>query len=99
MRTEVSQNLTMSTQRGIWTLLGICLFVILLSVAGLASDFLTHLLSNIDGLLLFAVCALMGGLFSLMLVLMAKEEGWLPGSRTKSAEDSQKIGEGPAAGK
>ncbi len=95
MRTEVGE-FTMSSQRGVLSLIGICLFVILLSVAGLASDFLTHLLSNIDGLLLFAVCALMGGLFSLMLFLMAREEGWLPGAHKKAAANPgpKKAGEG-----
>ena len=97
MRTEVGE-FTMSSQRSVLGLIGICLFVVLLSVAGLASDFLTHLLSNIDGLLLFAVCALMGGLFTLMLFLMASEEGWLPGAHKKSAAAGnpgpKKAGEG-----
>ena len=89
----------MPSLRGVLSLLAVCVFIILISVAGLASDFLTHLLSNIDGLLLFAICVMMGGIFALMLFLMVKEEGWLPGAHKKdvaTAGDpgSRKPGEG-----
>jgi hypothetical protein len=78
--------MTMTKQQGILGLLGVCLFVILLSVAGLASDFITHLLGNIDGLLLFAICLMMAGLFALMLLMIFKEEGWVPSHHEKSVE-------------
>lgn len=77
--------MTMTKQQGILGLLGVCLFVILLSVAGLASDFVTHLLGNIDGLLLFAICLMMAGLFALMLLMIFKEEGWIPSHHEKPA--------------
>jgi hypothetical protein len=67
-------------------LLAMCLVIVLLAVAGLASDFLTHLLSSMDGLLLFMVCLLMGGVFSLLLLLYANDAGWLPKRRRKSPD-------------
>jgi hypothetical protein len=70
----------------LFELLGMSLVIVLLAVLGLASDFLTHLLSSMDGLLLFMVCLLMGGVFSLMLLLYANDAGWLPKRRRKSAD-------------
>jgi hypothetical protein len=90
--------MTMTKQQGILGLVGVCLFVILLSVAGLASDFITHLLGNIDGLLLFAICLMMAGLFALMLFVMAKEEGWLP-SRHGNPDEAAAPAPKPAVAK
>ena len=67
----------MSTQNRILGAVITCLTVIVLSVAGLASDFMSRLLSSVDGLLLLMICLLMGGLFSVMLLVLAKEAGWL----------------------
>jgi len=78
--------ITMTKQQGLLGLLGVCLFVVLLSVAGLASDFITHLLGNIDGLLLFAICLMMVGLFGLMLFMIFQEEGWVPSHHGKPVE-------------
>ena len=45
--------------------------IILLSVLGLVWDFATGLItSGVDGLLLLLICLMMGGLFSLQLVLL-----------------------------
>jgi hypothetical protein len=70
----------------LFELLGMTLAIILLAVLGLASDFITHLLSSMDGLLLFMICLLMGGVFTLMLLMYANDAGWLPKRRRKSAE-------------
>jgi len=67
-------------------LLGMSLAIVLLAVAGLASDFLTRLLSSMDGLLLFMICLMMGGVFSLMLLMYANDAGWLPKRRRKSPD-------------
>ena len=56
----------------------VCVIVIVLSVAGLASDFVTRLVSSVDGLLLLMICLMMAGIFSLMVFVLAKEAGWLP---------------------
>jgi hypothetical protein len=58
--------------------LTVCLVVIALSVVGAISAFVTDLQRDIDGLVLILVCALMGGFFSIMLLLLAKNHGWLP---------------------
>jgi hypothetical protein len=58
--------------------LAVCMVVIALSVVGTISAFVTDLQRDIDGLLLILVCALMGGLFSITLLLLAKSHGWLP---------------------
>jgi hypothetical protein len=78
----------MTTQRGILGLVGICVLIVLLSAAGLASVVLTHLDLSLDGLLLIMTCLMMGGLFLLMLALIAKEQGWLPGGHKKEASEA-----------
>ena len=55
----------------------ICLVLIMLSVVGVVSVFVTGLQRDIDGLLLILVCVLMISLFSTMLSVAAKQEGWL----------------------
>jgi hypothetical protein len=67
----------MSTQREVFGLVVVCVVIVVLSLAGLAAAFATQLEFDIDGLLLIAVCLMMGGIFSLMLFLIAKEYGWL----------------------
>jgi len=67
----------MSGQREIFGLVVVCAVIVVLSLAGLAAAFATRLELDIDGLLLIAVCLMMGGIFSLMLFLIAKEYGWL----------------------
>jgi Na+-transporting methylmalonyl-CoA/oxaloacetate decarboxylase gamma subunit len=68
----------MTKTHGVLGLVGICLLIVLLSAAGLVSDFLTRLGLDLDGLLLILSCLLMGALFLIMLVVIAKEQGWLP---------------------
>ncbi len=55
-----------------------CVIVILFSIAGIVANFVTRIELNIDGILLLLVCLVMGGLFFLMLLVLAREEGWLP---------------------
>ena len=80
---EVVQNRTMSTQNRILGAVIVCVTLIVLSVAGLASDFMTRLISSVDGLLLLMICLMMAGLFSFMIFVLAKEAGWLP-SRSRA---------------
>jgi len=82
-KAEIKEKMTTGE---LFELLGMCLIIVLLAVAGLASDFLTHLLSSMDGLLLFMVCLMMGGVFSLLILLYANDAGWLPKRRRKSAD-------------
>ena len=79
-------------------LLAICVLFVVLSLAGLAAAFLTRLTTNVDGLLLIIICLMMGGLFSLTLLQLAKEQGWLP-SRKKKQADPAAPAANPAAAK
>ncbi len=67
----------MNLQRDILGLALICLTIVLLSLAGLAWAFATGLALTIDGLLLILICLMMGSTFSLMLLWLAKDAGWL----------------------
>jgi len=73
-------------------LVGICVVVLILSFAGLASDFITRLIGNIDGLLLLFICLMMLGLFTGMLFAMGKEEGWLPSRHHAAAGSASNPG-------
>jgi hypothetical protein len=55
----------------------VCLVPIGLSVVGAVSAFVTGLQRDIDGLLLILVCVLMFSIFSTLLFVLAKQEGWL----------------------
>jgi len=62
---------------------GICVLMILLSIAGLVYGFTSKMILapdawfSLDGILLALICLSMGGLFTLMLVVQAFKEGWL----------------------
>ena len=84
----------MSQRNAILGLVGICLLVILLSLGGLVWDFATRLEFDIDGLLLALICLMMGGVFTLMLGLVAKEAGWLP---QRSKKPAAAVAKAPAA--
>src|SRR2546425_10485260 len=47
-------------------------------------SFTTRIELNIDGILMVCVGLLIGGLFSLMLFVIAREQGWLPTRRKQS---------------
>lgn len=62
---------------------------VLLSVWGIIWDITSGLLaSGIDGIMLLFVCLMMGGIFSLMLLLQAQKAGLIPafgGAKAKTA--------------
>jgi hypothetical protein len=68
----------MTKTHGVLGLVAICVVILALSATGLASDFLTRLGLDLDGLLLILCSLLMGLLFLIMLVVIAKEQGWTP---------------------
>jgi len=91
----------MSLPRGVLSLIVVCSILVILAVLGLFFDFssLMEFHPNIDGLLLLAVCLMMGGIFALMLFSLAKEEGWLahlPVFRKKAAAPAQSQPANPA---
>jgi hypothetical protein len=57
----------------------LCALFIVLSVWGIVWDITSGLLtSGIDGIMLLAICLMMGGIFSLMLVVMLWQAGLIP---------------------
>lgn len=88
----------MTKEHGLLGLVGLCVVTLILSFAGLISDFVTRLIGNIDGLLLLMICLMMAGLFLGALFSIAKEEGWLP-SGHKSPQAAAPAAKQPAEGK
>jgi hypothetical protein len=68
----------MNKTHGVIGLVAICLVVLALSATGIASDFFTRLGLDLDGLLLILTSLLMGLLFLVALLSIAKDEGWVP---------------------
>jgi hypothetical protein len=66
----------MTARQGILGVVVVGLVMLVLSLAGVASDFLTGIALNIDGLLLLAVSLMVALLFLAMLFFLAKTEGW-----------------------
>lgn len=81
----------MKASHAILGLAAVCLIIILLSFIGVIADFATHIALNIDGLLLLATCLMMGGLFTLMLFLIAQDQGWIPPRRKKEANPAPGV--------
>ena len=75
----------MTKTQGVSGLVGICLLVLVLSAAGLASDFLTRLGLDLDGLLLILCSLLMGLLFLIALFSIAMDQGWIPARHKKES--------------
>ncbi len=64
----------------------ICGLFVLLSLWGVVWDLSSGLLaSGIDGIMLLAICLMMGGVFSLELLLIAHRAGWAKLPARKSA--------------
>lgn len=75
----------MTKKHGVLGLVAICLVILVLSASGLASDFLTRLGLDLDGLLLILCSLLMGLLFLIMLFVIAKDQGWIPQRHKKES--------------
>lgn len=87
----------MTKKQGVLGLVAICLLVVVLSGIGLASDFLTRLGLDLDGLLLILCSLLMGLLFLIMLFVIAKEQGWIPERHKKEPAHTPVLSKPPAA--
>ena len=67
----------------------LCALLIILSIWGIVWDFSSGLLtSGIDGIMLFAICLMIGGIFSLMAVFMLWQAGLIPIFRPKEGKDA-----------
>ncbi len=81
---------------GILEVVGIGLFILVVSVIGIAADFLFDLKLDMDGLLLISVCLLMALVSAAMLFFLAKAQGWL-GKGKSEAPAPPAAGGTPAA--
>jgi hypothetical protein len=61
------------------------LFILVVSVIGVAADFIFDLKLDMDGLLLISVCLLMALVSAAMLFFLAKDQGWLGKSKSAAA--------------
>jgi len=68
---------------GILEVVAIGLILLILSLIGVAADFIFDLKLDMDGLLLISVCLMMALVSAAMLFFLAKDQGWL--RRNKSA--------------
>jgi len=71
--------------RATLSLIALCAVVILLSIVGLVWAVLVGIALTLDGLLLILTCLTMGGVFFLMLLMLAKEHGWIRFASKKPA--------------
>ena len=67
----------------------LCALLIILSIWGIVWDISSGLLtSGIDGIMLFAICLMTGGIFSLMAVFMLWQAGLIPIFQAKERKDA-----------
>jgi predicted lipid-binding transport protein (Tim44 family) len=77
---------------------GLCALFILLSIWGIVWDVSSGLLtSGIDGIMLLFICLMMGGIFSLMLVVMLWQAGLIPVFKKAEGKPAESAKAAPAA--
>jgi hypothetical protein len=77
-------------------LAGICAIVVLFSLGGLVWIFFSGMGLSIDAIFLVLVCLMMGGLFSLMMLVQLKGAGLLPPLKWPRREKSAAAEASPA---
>ena len=80
----------------------ICALFVVLAVIGIIWDITSGLLtSGIDGIMMLFICLMMGGIFSLMLLMMAHQAGLLPffgsGAKAKAQAEQKPAAAATAA--
>ncbi|MBZ5661999.1 MAG: hypothetical protein LAO08_16485 [Acidobacteriia bacterium] len=75
-------------------LLVICAVVFVLSLLGIVGGFSKGLFGNMDGILILGICLMMALIAAILLLVLAKEQGWL--GKKSNGESS---GSTPAAAK
>ena len=98
MTTTTMGNET-TTPRANWIELSvICALFAALALTGIVWEITSGLLtSGIDGIMLLAICLMMGGIFSLMILVMVYQAGVIPFFRAKPAAPiAQKAPAAPA---
>jgi hypothetical protein len=84
----VGRESGMTQKSNLFEMSALCVLFILLSLWGIVWDFTSGLLtSGIDGIMLVAICLMMGGIFSVMLVVMLWQAGLIPIFKPKEAKE------------
>src|ERR1700689_5554957 len=97
--TTTTMETETTTPRANWIELSlVCALFVALALIGIVWEITSGLLtSGIDGIMLLAICLMMGGIFSLMILMMVYQAGLLPFSRAKpAAPAAQKAPAAPA---
>jgi outer membrane biosynthesis protein TonB len=75
----------------------ICAVFVALAIIGIIWDFTSGLLtSGIDGIMMLFICLMMGGIFSLMILMMVHQAGLLPFFRAKPKPAAETGSKPPA---
>jgi hypothetical protein len=76
----------------------ICGLFVALAVVGIVWDIASGLLtSGIDGIMMLAICLMMGGIFSLMILMMVHQAGLLPFFRPSASKAPEAAAQKAAA--
>jgi hypothetical protein len=76
----------------------ICGLFVVLAVVGIIWDIASGLLtSGIDGIMMLAICLMMGGIFSLMILMMVHQAGLLPFFRPSASKAPEAAAQKAAA--
>lgn len=75
----------MSDQDHPLELLIMCAVIVVFSIFGVVGGISSKLFGSLDGLLLIAICLVMLLVFSILLFVLARENGWLGGSKKDQA--------------
>jgi len=83
----------MNNQENPIELLVICAVIVVLSVLGIVGGLSAKLVGTLDGLLMLAVCLMVALIFGLLLVVLAREQGWL-GKRRQDGGPASPVAAG-----
>jgi pyruvate/2-oxoglutarate dehydrogenase complex dihydrolipoamide acyltransferase (E2) component len=103
--TTTTMETETTTPRANWIELSlVCALFVALALIGIIWEITSGLLtSGIDGIMLLAICLMMGGIFSLMILMMVYQAGVLPFFRAKpaapAAQKAPAAAPAPAAAK
>jgi hypothetical protein len=86
----------MSEGKGVSGVVVVGITLLALSIVGIVANFTTGLNLNIDGLLLLGVSLMMAAIFAGILLMLAKQWGWI-GKKDADSTPAAKTTAAPAA--
>jgi predicted lipid-binding transport protein (Tim44 family) len=87
----------MGYKRDMIMLAALSVLMILMSLLGIVWDFFSGLLfGGLDGILLLAVCLMTGGVFTLELLIVGRQAGWMPSLLPATGGEKLAATKGPA---